>query len=73
MQDSDAAKDGSELLSAFNVATFKQDEDDAAFWNRLIPVAERPKTETEAANQTLGARSTRYRQTDDVGLSILLL
>lgn len=26
-----------ELLSSFNVATFKSDEDDAAFWNRLIP------------------------------------
>jgi hypothetical protein len=25
-----------ELLSAFNVATFKNDEDDATFWNRLI-------------------------------------
>lgn len=27
-----------ELLSAFNVATFKSAEDDKAFWNRLIPV-----------------------------------
>lgn len=26
-----------ELLSAFNVATFKSAEDDKAFWNRLIP------------------------------------
>ena len=29
-----------ELLSAFNVATFKSEEDDKAFWNRLIPVSE---------------------------------
>eukprot|EP00198_Chlamydomonas_reinhardtii_P013917 XP_001703254.1 chromodomain-helicase-DNA-binding protein [Chlamydomonas reinhardtii] len=36
-----------ELLSAFNVATFKNEfgEDDAAFWNKLIPPSERPKEE----------------------------
>ena len=34
-----------ELLSSFNVATFKNVEDDAAFWNRLIPTVERPKEE----------------------------
>ena len=33
---------GGELLSSFNVATFKNEEDDAAFWSRLIPVAEQP-------------------------------
>jgi hypothetical protein len=31
------------LLSSFNVATFKNEEDDATFWNRLIPVNERKK------------------------------
>lgn len=68
VHDSDQNKEGDELLSAFNVATFKADEDDAAFWNRLIPVSERPKTEPEAAFQSLGARSTRYRAQDDVSL-----
>ncbi|KAJ9527500.1 hypothetical protein QJQ45_025767 [Haematococcus lacustris] len=33
---------GGDLLTSFNVATFKNEEDDAAFWSRLIPVAERP-------------------------------
>ena len=30
-----------ELLSSFNVATFKNEEDDATFWSRLIPVHDR--------------------------------
>jgi hypothetical protein len=30
-------------LSAFNVATFKNDEDDATFWSRLIPEDMRAK------------------------------
>ncbi len=34
VQDGDQPTEGDELLSSFNVATFKQDEDDAAFWNR---------------------------------------
>ena len=34
-----------ELLSAFNVATFKSAEDDKAFWNRLIPVDAQTKDE----------------------------
>ena len=34
-----------ELLSAFNVATFKSAEDDKAFWNRLIPAGERTADE----------------------------
>lgn len=33
---------GGDLLNSFNVATFKNEEDDVAFWNRLIPAAERP-------------------------------
>jgi len=36
-----------QLLSAFNVATFKNQEDDKAFWNRLIPVTEQPPDEDE--------------------------
>jgi hypothetical protein len=36
------------LLSSFNVATFKNEEDDAAFWSRLIPVAERPPEKDES-------------------------
>jgi hypothetical protein len=30
-------RDDNELLSSFNVATFKNQEDDATFWSRLIP------------------------------------
>ena len=36
-----------QLLSAFNVATFKNQEDDKAFWNRLIPVTEQLPDEDE--------------------------
>ncbi|GAX85223.1 hypothetical protein CEUSTIGMA_g12643.t1 [Chlamydomonas eustigma] len=35
----------SDLLTSFNVATFKNEEDDATFWSRLIPVTARPKEE----------------------------
>lgn len=66
VQETDQKKEGDELLSAFNVATFKAEEDDAAFWNRLIPVSERPKAEPDAVFQNLGTRSTRFRATDDV-------
>ena len=41
--ESGQAGPGDELLSSFNVATFKNEEDDAAFWSRLIPVADRPE------------------------------
>ncbi len=34
-----------ELLSSFNVATFKHEEDDATFWSKLIAPSERPKEE----------------------------
>ena len=38
-----------DLLGAFNVATFKtSDEDDAAFWSRLIPEDERAAYQQEA-------------------------
>lgn len=49
------AADG--LLNAFNVATFKTGEDDAAFWDRLIPQDARPKEATEE----LGVRGARLR------------
>ena len=59
----------SDLLASFNVATFKADEDDAAFWSKLIPEERRPKdeptTDSLAAGtslgETLGIRSTRLR------------
>ena len=40
-----------DLMSSFKVATFMQNEDDAAFWNRLIPENERPNPEQEALKQ----------------------
>ena len=64
--DTDQPTDGGELLSSFNVATFKADEDDTAFWNRLIPVQERAKDEPELPFEDLGMRSTRHKATDDV-------
>ena len=39
----EAEEKKNELLSAFNVATFKNDEDDATFWSRLIPEDQRAK------------------------------
>jgi chromodomain-helicase-DNA-binding protein 1 len=37
-----AAEGGAnELLNQFNYATFKNEEDDATFWSRLIPVEKR--------------------------------
>lgn len=40
-----------DLLSSFKVATFKQDEDDAAFWDRLIPDHERQDDRQQALGQ----------------------
>lgn len=34
-----------DLLNSFNVASFRGVEDDTAFWNKLIPVLERPAEE----------------------------
>ena len=53
-----------DLLNAFNVATFKGEDDDAAFWDRLIPAGAR--TAPEAETPELGLRSTRLRGLDDV-------
>lgn len=38
-------------------------EDDAAFWNRLVPVDERPEGEDAAE---LGVRAARLRAVDEV-------
>ncbi|KAL4434102.1 hypothetical protein ABPG75_000543 [Micractinium tetrahymenae] len=51
-----------DLLGQFNVATFKTNEDDAAFWNRLIPEDQRPKQQTELIET--GVRASRMRQLD---------
>lgn len=63
---------GGELLNAFNVKTFANEEDDAAFWNRLIPVAKRNAKAAAAAAagdsepEELGIRAARLKNTDDV-------
>ena len=60
------AERNDELLSSFNVATFKSDEDDQAFWNRLIPVDQRAKEQTDV-HENLGIRSARLSKfADDV-------
>ena len=60
-----AAGAGGELLNAFNVATFKNEEDDTAFWNRLIPSTDRAAKEEEP--QELGIRAARLKTYDEVG------
>ncbi len=65
--DQAAAGAGGELLNAFNVATFKNDEDDTAFWNRLIPSTERAAKEEEP--QELGIRAARLKTYDEVRVS----
>ena len=65
------AERNDELLSSFNVATFKSDEDDQAFWNRLIPVDQRAKDQPEA-QEHLGIRTARLSKfADDVSLPLL--
>ncbi|KAK9824197.1 hypothetical protein WJX72_008454 [[Myrmecia] bisecta] len=64
VQDTKAHEAGGELLSSFNVATFKNEEDDTAFWNRLIPVDERA-AEDAAAPEELGIRAARLKNVDD--------
>ena len=60
-----------ELLSSFNVATFKSDEDDQAFWNRLIPVDQRPTKQPEV-HENLGIRTARLKFTEDVKPCLLM-
>eukprot|EP00884_Botryococcus_braunii_P018071 jgi/Botrbrau1/4948/Bobra.0122s0026.1 len=55
---------GGDLLNSFNVATFKNEEDDTAFWNRLIPAQERPLLED--APEALGIRTARLRNVEEV-------
>lgn len=72
MQDTKAemAERNDELLSSFNVATFKSDEDDQAFWNRLIPVDQRAKDQPEA-QEHLGIRTARLSKfAEDVCLFV---
>ena len=68
VHDSDKAtggNEGKELLSAFNVATFAGEEDDAAFWDRLIPTSDRPRDDAEPEH--LGIRAARLKNTEEVG------
>ena len=65
-----AAGAGGELLNAFNVATFKNEEDDTAFWNRLIPATERAAPEEEP--QELGIRAARLKVYDEVGMDVYI-
>ncbi len=62
------AERNDELLSSFNVASFKSDEDDQAFWNRLIPVDQRPSKQPEV-QEDLGIRTARLKFTEDVSSS----
>ncbi|KAK9862303.1 hypothetical protein WJX84_001196, partial [Apatococcus fuscideae] len=55
---------GDDLLASFNVATFQGEADDAAFWERLIPVNERTAAEV-AEEKELGVRSARLKNADD--------
>lgn len=64
------AERNDELLSSFNVATFKSDEDDQAFWNRLIPVDQRAKDQAEV-HENLGIRTARLNKfAEDVSLPL---
>ena len=66
MDDKGASAEGqSDLLNAFNVATFKGDDDEPAFWDRLIPAGERVKDEAEEP-ELLGLRATRMRGFQEV-------
>ena len=63
------AERNDELLSSFNVASFKSDEDDQAFWNRLIPVDQRPSKQPEV-QEDLGIRTARLKFTEDVSIGL---
>ena len=66
VDDKGASAEGqSDLLNAFNVATFKGDDDEPAFWDRLIPAGERVKDEAEEPEE-LGLRATRMRGFQEV-------
>lgn len=56
----DAGGQASDLLSSFKVATFKGEEDDAAFWDRLIPENMRPQEKEEVLTDP-GIRTARLK------------
>lgn len=63
----DAAPGGADdLLAQFNVATFKSEDNDAAFWDRLIPEHLRPDEKPEQSNEP-GIRAARLRAMEGPG------
>lgn len=58
--DQSAQGSASDLLSSFKVATFKGEEDDAAFWDRLIPENMRPQEKEEVLADP-GIRQARLK------------
>ena len=58
-----------ELLSSFNVATFKNDEDDATFWSRLITTDERDKMDKDTKEDLL-PRAARLRPEERAALGL---
>jgi chromodomain-helicase-DNA-binding protein 1 len=64
----DAAPGGADdLLAQFNVATFKSDDNDAAFWDRLIPEHLRPDEKAAIQNDEPGIRAARLRAMEGPG------
>jgi chromodomain-helicase-DNA-binding protein 1 len=64
----DAAPGGADdLLAQFNVATFKSDDNDAAFWDRLIPEHLRPDEKAAVQNDEPGIRAARLRALEGPG------
>ena len=57
----EAEKGKNDLLSAFNVATFKSDEDDATFWNRLITDGGPARDEGADGDDDLMPRTARLK------------
>ena len=53
-------REASALLSSFNVATFKNTEDDETFWSKLIKEEDRPRKGTEPAQEP-GIRAARLK------------
>jgi chromodomain-helicase-DNA-binding protein 1 len=63
----DAAPGGADdLLAQFNVATFKSEDNDAAFWDRLIPEHLRPD-DKPVQNDEPGIRAARLRAMEGPG------
>lgn len=47
--------ENNELLNSFNVATFKNQEDDATFWSRLIAAQQEEEAEEEKLQPEVGS------------------